>query len=84
MSICEISAGSGVTCSLGAAGGGGAEVALQACNANSVSMAASFQLRQFLRVAMVVFLLSGGVLQQRTRFVFCSSLRFLGLRYLCF
>jgi hypothetical protein len=42
--ICEISAGSGVTGKLCAAGGGGADGELQACNTGSISSAASFQL----------------------------------------
>ncbi|BDB69145.1 hypothetical protein Cthiooxydans_15570 [Comamonas thiooxydans] len=39
--ICEISAGSGVTGKLGVAGGCAADVVLQACNAGSISSAAS-------------------------------------------
>jgi hypothetical protein len=84
VSICEISAGSGVTCSLDVAGGGGTYVALQACNANSVSSAASLKSLELLRVVMDVFLLSCGVLQQRARFVFCSSFRLLGMRCILF
>ncbi len=79
--ICEISAGSGVTGKLGVAGRGGADGVLQACNAGSVSSAASFQQRQFLRVVMGVVLLIAGMLQQRTRFVLCGSLRLLRLRH---
>lgn len=84
MLICKISAGSGITGSPGLAGGSAPDVVLQACNADSISSAANFQSGQFLHVVMGVALLIGGVLQQRTRFVFCSCLRFLCLRYSLF
>ncbi len=80
--ICQISAGSGVTCSLGAAGGGSADGVLQARNTGSVSSTASLQLRQFLRVVMGVFLLIAGMLQQRACFVFRGCLRLLRLHHL--
>ena len=72
--ICKISAGSGVACSLGVLGGGGAEVVLQACNAGSISSAASFQQLDFLGVCMGVILLPCGVPQESCRFGFCSCL----------
>ncbi|EXU79470.1 hypothetical protein AX13_05000 [Comamonas aquatica DA1877] len=77
--ICEISAGSGVTGNLGVLGGGGAQVVLQACNAGSISSAASFQPLDFLGVCMGVVLLRCGVLQSPCRFGFCSCLRLLCL-----
>lgn len=77
--ICEISAGSGVTGSLGMLGGGGAQVVLQACNAGSISSAASFQPLDFLGVCMGVVLLRCGVLQSPCRFDFCSLLHLLCL-----
>ncbi len=77
--ICKMSAGSGVTGSLGVPGGGGAQVVLQACNAGSISSAASFQVLDFLGVGMGVFLLFGSVLQSPCRFCFCSLLRLLRL-----
>ena len=80
VSICEISAGSGITCSLGVSGGGGAEVALQACNANSISSAAGLQGLELLRVVMGVFLLGSAVLNYGLRFLFCICLRLLSLR----
>gem|GEM_PF-1956513 len=82
VSICKISAGSGVTCSLGAAGGGSADGELQACNTGSISSAASFQFCHFLRVVMGVVLLIAGMLQQRACFVFRGHLRLLRLRHL--
>ena len=81
VSICEISAGSGVTGKLCVAGGGSADGVLQACNAGSVSSAASFQFCHFLRVVMGVVLLVVGMLQQRARFVFRGRLRLLCLRH---
>lgn len=78
--ICEISAGSGVTGKLGVTGGGGADVVLQACNAGSISSAASLQTGHFLRVVMGVFLLGSTVRYHGFRFLFCSYLRLLGLR----
>lgn len=80
MPICEISAGSGVTGKLGAPGGGGADVVLQACNAGSISSAASFQGGELLRVVMGVVLLRGRVVNHGNRFLFCSCLRLLCLR----
>jgi len=77
--ICEISAGSCVAGSLGMLGGGGAQVVLQACNAGSISSAASFQPLDFLGVCMGVVLLRCGVLQSPCRFGFCSLLRLLSL-----
>ncbi|WP_155293313.1 hypothetical protein [Comamonas testosteroni] len=77
--ICEISAGSGVTGKLGVTGGGGSDVVLQACNAGSISSAASLQGCELLRVVMGVFLLSCGVLQSPCGFDFHSSLRLLCL-----
>ena len=82
--ICEISAGSGVTGKLGVAGGRAANVVLQACNAGSVSSAASLQRGKLLRVVMGVFLLGGPVIKHSSRFNFCSSLRFLRMRYSLF
>ena len=82
--ICEISAGSGVTGKLGVAGRGAADVVLQPCNADSVSSAASLQRGKLLRVVMGVFLLGGPVIKHSSRFNFCSSLRFLRLRYSLF
>ncbi len=72
--ICEISAGSGVTGKLGVAGGGTADVVLQACNTGSISSAASLQAGHFLRVVMGVFLLGATVLKHGGRFGFCSGL----------
>ena len=80
MLICEISAGSGVTGKLGAPGGAGADVVLQACNAGSISSAASFQGGELLRVVIGVVLLRGCVVKNDSRFLFCSFLRFLCLR----
>ena len=77
--ICEISAGSGVTGKLGVAGGSGADVVLQACNAGSISSAASFQSCELLRVIMGVFLLGSAVGDHGSRFLFCSCLRLLCL-----
>ena len=82
--ICEISAGSGVTGKLGVAGRGAADVVLQPCNADSVSSAASLQRGKLLRVVMGVFLLGGPVIKHSSRFNFCSSLRFLRMRYSLF
>ena len=73
--ICKMSADSGVAGSLGVLGGGGAQVVLQACNAGSISSAASFQRLNFLGVGMGVVLLLCGVLQSPCRFCFCSFLR---------
>jgi len=81
VSICEISAGNGVTGKLGVAGGGNADAVLQACNAGSISSAPSLQGCQFLGVVMGVFLLFCGVLQSPCRFAFCSFLRLLCLGY---
>ena len=78
--ICEISAGSGVTGKLGVTGGGTADVVLQACNAGSISSAASLQGRQFLGVVMGVVLLGSAVFDDCVCFLFCSCLRLLGLR----
>ena len=78
--ICEISAGSGVTGKLGVAGGRGADVVLQACNAGSISSAASLQAGHFLRVVMGVFLLGGTMSHHGFRFLLGSCLRLLGLR----
>ncbi|RDI10967.1 hypothetical protein DFO48_105483 [Comamonas sp. AG1104] len=77
--ICEISAGSGVIGKLGVAGGGPPDVVLQACNAGSISNAASLQAGHFLRVVMGVFLLSCTVRDHGFRFLFDSCLRLLGL-----
>ena len=70
--ICEISAGSGVTGKLGVAGGGGTDAVLQACNADSISSATSFQSGQFLRVVMGVVLLGRAMPKHGRRFLFCS------------
>lgn len=77
--ICEIPAGSGVAGKLGAAGGGGADVVLQACNAGSISSAASLQGGEFAGVVMGVFLLCGGVPQPRCCCGFRGLLRLPGL-----
>ncbi|MDH1472955.1 hypothetical protein N5F13_00470 [Comamonas thiooxydans] len=77
--ICEISAGSGVTGKLGAPGGGTADVVLQACNAGSISSAASLQGGELLRVVMGVFLLGSAMLHHGLRFLFCSFLHLLSL-----
>ncbi|WP_230957856.1 hypothetical protein, partial [Comamonas testosteroni] len=63
------------------AGSGAPDVVLQACNAGSISSAASLQGGEFLRVVMGVFLLSCGVLQSPCGFDFHSSLRLLCLGY---
>ena len=78
--ICEISAGSGVTCNLGVAGRSAPDVVLQACNADSISSAASLQSGQLLRVVMGIVLLCGSVIHHSFSFLFCSCLRFLCLR----
>ena len=70
--ICETSAGSGVTGKLGVAGGGGTDAVLQACNADSISSATSFQSGQFLRVVMGVVLLGRAMPKHGRRFLFCS------------
>ena len=77
--ICEISAGSGVTGKLGVAGGCAPDVVLQACNAGSISSAASLQAGHFLRVVMGVFLLSSAVLNHGFGFLLGSCLRLQGL-----
>lgn len=77
--ICEISAGSGVTGSLGIAGCGTTDVVLQPGNTGSINSAASFQFCQFLRVVMGVLLLGSAVLNNGICFLFCSCLRFLCL-----
>ncbi|WP_057093038.1 hypothetical protein KV708_19680 [Comamonas thiooxydans] len=78
--ICEISAGSGITGKLGVAGCCAPDVVLQACNAGSVSSAASLQTGQFLRVVMGVFLLSSAMLGHGHRFLFGICLRSVSLR----
>ena len=78
--ICETSAGSGVTGKLGVAGRGAADVVLQACNAGSVSSAASLQRGKLLRVVMGIYLLGGPVIKHGSRFDFCSCLRLLRMR----
>ena len=78
--ICEISAGSGITGKLGVTGCGTADVVLQACNAGSISSAASLQSCHFLRVFMGVVLLRGRVVNHGSRFLFCSCLRLFCLR----
>ncbi|WP_162989559.1 hypothetical protein [Comamonas sp. lk] len=73
--ICEISTGSCVTCSLGVAGGGCADIVLQACNAGSISSAPSLKPSHFLRVVMGVSLLGSSVCDHGICFLFCSCLR---------
>ena len=70
--ICEISAGSGVTGKLGVTGGGGTDAVLQACNAGSISSAASLQFCQCLCVVMGVVLLGSAVPEYFNCFLFCS------------
>ena len=72
--ICKMSAGSGVAGSLGVGGGSGAQVVLQACNAGSISSAASFQPLNFLGVCMGAVLLPCSMLQESCGFCFCSCL----------
>jgi len=79
--ICEISTGSGVTCSLGVGGCSRAELLLQACNPHSIDSTATFQSGNLLRVDMSVFLLIGAVLQQVHRLGFYSCLRLLRLSF---
>lgn len=77
--ICETSAGSGVTGSLDVLGCCSAQLLLQACNAGSVSSAASFQPLDFLGVGMGVFLSVSRMVEQGSRLDFCSLLRLLCL-----
>src|SRR5690606_25062999 len=79
MSICEISGGSFVGCKLGVAGGSGADVVLQACNAASIRSAGSFQALKVLGIGMGVLLLGAGVLEQRAGFLGGCGLGLLGL-----
>ncbi|MCT9812404.1 hypothetical protein N0K08_17310 [Acidovorax sp. Be4] len=77
--ICEISRGSGVTGKLGVAGGGSADVVLQACNAASISGTGSLKIAKRLGKVMGVVLLGACMFEQRAGFLRYFGLGQLGL-----